>query len=139
MVCRETATIKIQTPSDVSTLCKDIIQLAQESIHVLSLSSKNKLLNRTMVTLGLADSSLVHPREVFKTAIIDNASSIVLVHNHPSGDPSPSSEDIRVTRQIIEAGKIIGITLVDHVIVGRNGNSDPQHFSIRESGLVAFA
>jgi len=91
-----------------------------------------------MVTPGLADASLVHPREVFRTAIENTASAMVLVHNHPSGDSTPSAEDIRITRQLIEAGKIIDIKVIDHVVIGRSTNGSPAFLSMRESGLCAF-
>lgn len=88
---------KVGTPEDVGRLCKDLEALAQETFHVLCLNSKNKLMNRHLVSVGLADASLVHAREVFRPAIMDNASAVILVHNHPSGDPTPSAEDIRIT------------------------------------------
>ena len=106
---------------------------------MISLDSKNGLINRVMVSLGLVDSSLVHPREVFRTAIGDSASAIALAHNHPSGDTTPSAEDLRITRQLIEAGKIVGINVIDHVVLGRvRGNTGPAFLSIRESGLCTF-
>jgi DNA repair protein RadC len=82
-----------------------------------------------------AGSGLVHPREVFRAAILDGAGAIILAHNHPSGDPTPSSEDIRITRQLVEAGKILDIEVLDHVVVGRG---ERPFLSLRESGLVSF-
>ena len=140
---REAKGSRVRTPAEVALLCADLKDLAQEAFHVLVLNAKNNLIERQMVTMGIADASLVHPREVFRTAIQCNASGVLLVHNHPSGDPTPSAEDIRITRQLIEAGKIIDIKVLDHVIVGRNSgesNNDGQGFiSIRESGLCTFA
>jgi len=129
----------VKTPEDVYGLCGDIALLAQESFHVVSLDAKNNLINRHLVTLGLADSSLVHSREVFRPAIQDGASAIVCVHNHPSSDVTPSAEDIRITRQLIDAGRIIDIKLLDHVIVGRPTNGNPPFLSMRESGLCEFS
>ena len=135
---------KIVTPADAHSACRDIEALAQETFHVLTLNARNALINRHMVSLGVVDSALVHPREVFLTAIRDQASAIIIVHNHPSGDPCPSSEDIKITRQLVDAGKIIGIKVLDHVIVGKEippiGNQPGRSgfLSLREGGLVMF-
>ena len=126
---------KVRTPQDVLAVCEDMTTLAQEAFVVLSLNSRNKLLNKTLCTLGLADACLVHPREVFRQAITDGAAAVVLVHNHPSGDPNPSAEDIRITKQMVEAGKIIDIKVLDSVVLGRG---DRSVFSLREEGLVKF-
>ena len=131
---RESAGEHVRTPEDVLDVCRDMTHCAQESFHTLLLDSKNRLINRVLVTLGLADASLVHPREVFRAAIENSASAVVLTHNHPSGDPTPSAEDIRITRQLIEAGRIIDIKVIDHVVIGRQ----PPFLSMREAGLVAF-
>ena len=144
---RETGTSPVKTPDDVCQICGDMRDWAQEGFHILSLNTKNRLINRHMVTLGLANASLVHPREVFRPAITDNASAVVLVQNHPSGDPTPSAEDVRITRQLIEAGRIIDIKVVDHIIIGRPDNGptvnqgDPNgrsHMSMREEGICQF-
>jgi DNA repair protein RadC len=95
------------------------------------LNRKNHPLGRIKITKGIADSSLVHPREVFRPAILAGASAVIVAHNHPSGDPQPSGADIRVTRQLRESGKIIGIDLLDHLILG-----DPEHYSFSDSGLL---
>jgi DNA repair protein RadC len=132
---RESTGEQVRTPEDVLGVCRDMANCAQESFHTLLLDSKNRLINRVLVTLGLADASLVHPREVFRAAIENNAIAVVLVHNHPSGDPTPSAEDLRITRKLIEAGRIIDIKVIDHVVIGRQ----PPVLSMREAGLVAFA
>jgi len=124
---------RISSPSSVADVCKDMINMAQESCHVLCLNAKGDMIKREMVTLGIADASLMHPREIFRSAILANASVIVLVHNHPSGYPTPSAEDIRITKQMVEAGKIIDIKVLDHVIVSSSG-----HISMAEQGLVTF-
>jgi len=143
LVC-EAGVQKIISPADAYRVCADIANLAQESFHVISLNAKNIMINRHMITLGLVDSAPVHPREVFRPAISDSASTVVLVHSHPSGDPTPSTEDLKVTRQLIEAGNILGIKVIDHVIIGRVQTATPgdprrpPYLSIRESGLCAF-
>ena len=116
---KETRKDRVRSPADVARVCADIGELAQETFHVLMLNAKNNLINRQMVTIGLADASLVHPREVFRPAIVENASAIVLTHNHPSGDPTPSAEDIRITKQLIESGRLLNIAVQDHVIIGK--------------------
>ncbi len=121
-----------RSPAEVATACADMRELAQESMHVLTLNSRNKVINRHLVTLGLANSSLLHAREIFRGAIIENAVALIMVHNHPSGDTTPSAEDIQITRKMIDAGKIIGIQILDHVIIG------DEPYSMRESGIVEF-
>ena len=138
---KECATTRVRTPDDVSRICDDLRDLAQESIQVLTLNAKNRLINRHLVSLGLVDSSLVHPREVFRAALADSASAITVVHNHPSGDTTPSAEDVRITKQLVEAGKIVGIRVLDHVIVGRSDPDDGngrKFLSLREEGVVTF-
>ena len=135
---RESTGEHVRTPEDVLGVCCDIAHCAQESFHTLLLDSKNRLINRVLVTLGLIDASLVHPREVFRAAIENSASAVVLVHNHPSGDPTPSAEDIRITRQLVKAGHIIDIGVMDHVIIGRLREEGSGFVSMRESGLVDF-
>ncbi|MDD5677072.1 MAG: DNA repair protein RadC [Kiritimatiellae bacterium] len=135
---RETRKERIRTPEDVARVCSDIRDLAQETFHVLMLNAKNNLINRIMATVGIVDASLVHPREIFRQAVAENAAAVVLVHNHPSGDPTPSAEDIRITRQIVEAGRILGIQVTDHVIIGRESESSRGFLSMREQGLCDF-
>jgi len=136
---RESRKERIRTPEDAARLCSDIRDLAQETFHVLMLNAKNNLINRVMATIGILDASLVHPREVFRQAVMENAAVVVLVHNHPSGDPTASAEDIRITKQVIEAGKILGIQVIDHVIVGRESETRQGFISMREQGLCDFA
>ena len=135
MQVREPTTTLVRDPASAPAVCADMGQLAQEGFAVLTLNTKNKLITRHLVTLGLADTAPVHPREVFRPAIQDSAAAVILCHNHPSGDPTPSAEDLRVTRQLIDAGKVVGIRVLDHVIIGRGDN--PQ-CSLREKGLVTF-
>jgi len=99
-------------------------------------NAKNRVLDRTMTGLGVADACLVHPREVFRRAIATNAVAVILAHNHPSGDPTPSAEDLRITRQLVEAGRIIDIKVLDHVVVTRGARR--KLVSMREDNLVVF-
>lgn len=129
---RTRSEIPVRTPQQTVDAVKELKNLEQEAFAVLMLSARNNLISADIITLGIVNGSLVHPREVFRTAISKNASAIVLAHNHPSGDPSPSSEDMRITKQLIEAGKIIDIPVFDHVIIGTN------FISMREEGLCSF-
>jgi DNA repair protein RadC len=104
----------------------------REHFVVLLLDTQNQVIGIHTVTIGTLDASLIHPREVYKTAILANAASVLLAHNHPSGDPSPSTEDLMVTRQLSEAGITIGIEVLDHVVVGDAG----RYYSFREGGRM---
>jgi DNA repair protein RadC len=131
----------IRSPEDAAGVLRERIKTREEeSFWVLLLDAKNRLIKAPFeVTRGLLDASLVHPREVFKEAIRSASAAVVLAHNHPSGDPTPSSEDIRITKQLVEAGQIVDIHVLDHVVLGRSseGNSG-DFFSLRESGVVDF-
>jgi DNA repair protein RadC len=112
---------------------------AQETFFVLLLDTKNKLIGSPVECLrGLLDQCPVHPREVFREAVRQSAASVILAHNHPSGDPTPSKEDIDITRRLIEAGKILGIRVVDHIVCGRPSDTTPCYVSLRDKGLVQF-
>lgn len=114
--------IRITSPKEVYHLLKDDISLLkQEVLYVLFLDLKSNLISKKQVFVGSLNQSLVHPREVFKYAVKYSAFQIILVHNHPSGDPEPSTQDIEVTKRFIEAGKMLQINCVDHVIIGKNG------------------
>jgi len=134
----------IREPDAVFRIVRPIIDAAtggdkQESFMTLLLNTKSRLIMPPVeATRGLLDQSPVHPREVFREAVRNSAACVILVHNHPTGDPAPSKEDIDVTRRLIEAGKIIGIRVVDHVICGRPSDTAPGYISLRERGLVAF-
>jgi DNA repair protein RadC len=109
-----------------------------EHFQAVLLNVRRKLIRVEVISQGLVDSLLVHPREVFKTAIAANASALVLVHNHPSGDPTPSEADIRVTRDLIRAGQLLKIEVLDHVILGRRGAENGKDYvSLRELGYWA--
>ena len=123
---------KLRSAADVHALMRLAMRdLRHEEFHVLLLNTQNELIRSLQVTRGTLDASLVHPREVFRPAISESAASVILVHNHPSGDPSPSAEDRAVTRQLRSAGEVIGIEVLDHVIIG-----DRRYVSFAESGLM---
>ena len=123
----------------LALLQKQIAQLNQEVIWVLSLDQKYRLLRAPVeVTRGILNASLSHPREVYREAIRMAAAAIIVAHNHPSGDPTPSAEDIQTTRQLVETGKVVGIQLLDHVVIGGNRPEPAPYVSLREAGLVDF-
>jgi DNA repair protein RadC len=106
-----------------------------ETLQVLLLNTRRRLIRVAEITDGTLDTILVHPREVFKTAIAANAAAVVLAHNHPSGDPTPSEADIKVTRDLIRAGQLLKIDVLDHVIIGRATPERPKDYSsLRELG-----
>jgi len=118
---RRTQAAVLATPADIYAACADLIDFSQEHLAVFYLSVRNRALARDIISIGTATASLIHPREVFRPAIMRNASHIVLAHNHPSGDPSPSQADREATRTIARAGGQIGIELADHVICAKEG------------------
>lgn len=121
---------KIHSPEDVyRVVYPKVREHKKESFIELCLNTKNQIIKEEVISIGSLDASIVHPREVFKTALAESAASIIVAHNHPSGDPTPSREDIEITRRLKEAGKIIGIEVLDHVIIG-----DGKHFSMKEAG-----
>lgn len=120
----------IRSPQDAAAyLMPDMTSLTQEHFVVLFLNVKNQIIHRQTIFIGSLNASIVHPREIFREAVKRSAASIICAHNHPSGVPTPSPEDIEVTKRIQEAGYIIGIDLVDHVIIG-----DHQFISLKEKG-----
>ncbi|WP_053957520.1 RadC family protein [Inediibacterium massiliense] len=122
----------ITSPKDVSNiLMEEMRYYKKEYFKTILLNTKNEILSIDNISIGSLNSSLVHPREVFVNAIKKSVASIILVHNHPSGNPKPSSEDINVTKRLIEAGKIIGIYILDHIIIG-----DGKYISLKESNMI---
>jgi DNA repair protein RadC len=110
--------LRIRDPADVARLIGPRLRdLSVEEFHLLALDSQSQVLRDVLVTRGLLNSSLVHPREVFRAAIVEAAAGIIVVHNHPSGDPTPSAEDRAVTRQLVEAGRLLDLPVYDHIIV----------------------
>lgn len=138
MVKESCEKVSCRTPEDIYCEMADIGKLSQEAFFVLTMNSKRKIIDKHMCVLGLLDCCPVHPREVFRSAITDSACSIILVHNHPSGDPTPSKEDCDITRRLVEAGRILGINVLDHVVIGRPDENQPGYVSMREKNLAAF-
>lgn len=122
----------IRSPEDgANYLMNDMRFLNQEHFVVLYLNTKNQVLHQQTIFIGSLNASIVHPREVFKEAFRRSAASIVCAHNHPSGDPTPSREDIDVTRRLVECGKMLGIDVLDHLIIG-----DKKYVSLKEKGYM---
>lgn len=122
----------IRSPEDGANYCMEEMRfLSQEHFVCLYLNTKNQVLQKTTVFIGSLNASIVHPREVFKEAFKRSAASIICLHNHPSGDPSPSREDIEVTKRLVECGKIIGIEVLDHIIIGEH-----KYVSLKEKGYL---
>jgi DNA repair protein RadC len=122
----------------VELLGAEAARLDREVFWVLPLNAKYRLLRPPVeITSGLLDTSLAHPREVFREAVRSMAAAIVLAHNHPSGDPKPSREDVRMTRRLVDAGRVVGIPVLDHVIIGR-GAFPPPYVGLRDAGAVQF-
>ncbi len=126
----------LDNPATVVSFMREENRLGNvESFQVLLLNVRKKLIRAEKISQGLLDTILVHPREVFRAAIVANAAGIVLVHNHPSGDPAPSEADIKVTRDLIRAGQLLKIEVVDHVIIGRATAARVKDYaSLRELG-----
>lgn len=130
----ETEPVIISTPEQVAAVCEDMRALDRERFDVLLLSTKNRLLARVNVSIGSLNTSIVHPREVFKAAIVANAASVVLVHNHPSGDPTPSSADLQLVRRLSRAGEQLGVEVLDAVVLG--GGDTEAVSSMRTLGVL---
>ncbi len=127
---REEQKTQIKNAADVAAYyLPQLSSLRQEHLIGVYLDTKNRILKEETIFIGTLDSSLIHPREIFHRAVTECAASIILIHNHPSGDPSPSKEDISMTKQIQTAGTIMGIEILDHIIIGDN-----RYYSFKESG-----
>ncbi|MCA9308202.1 MAG: DNA repair protein RadC [Patescibacteria group bacterium] len=128
----DTRVTKITTARDVFNCVKSTLYgKSREHLLLLSLGSRNNLLGCDLISIGTVDETLIHPREIFKTAILRSASTIILCHNHPSGDCTPSSEDIQITHDIAELACVFGIGFIDHVIV-----SNTNYFSFRANNVI---
>lgn len=136
-LCRRIASTEeirpfVRSPHDVSHIMQEEMRfLDREHFKALFLNTKNQLIQVVTVSIGSLDSSLVHPRELFKDAVKASAAAIILVHNHPSGDTAPSREDVDVTKRLSQAGKIMGIEILDHIIFGKGS-----WISLKEKGLM---
>lgn len=129
---QDTEVVRIKSPQDVAAwVMEDLRYLQQEQFRILLLNTKNVIIACEEVSRGSLNSSIVHPREVFARAIKRSAAAIILVHNHPSGDPTPSQEDINITRRLVEVGRLVGIEVLDHLIIG-----DGVFSSLKEKGYV---
>lgn len=104
----------------------------REMFGVLALNTRNRVIGFNMVSVGTLDSTIVHPRDVFKFAIMSNACAIICFHNHPSGDTEPSSEDINLTKRLVDVGELVGIPLLDHIIIGEEG----KYLSMKNRNLI---
>jgi DNA repair protein RadC len=105
--------------------------LRKEVFKILLLNRANRLIKEVTISEGTLDASIVHPRDVFREALLESAAGVILLHNHPSGNPAPSEDDIRITRQLVEAGKVMGIKVYDHIIVG-----EKDHRSLADDGII---
>ena len=128
----------ISSPEDAAVVVREDMRLLdREEFRVLLLNTKNGLIKKCEVSRGSLNASIVEPREVFKDAIAASAASMILVHNHPSGDPTPSSEDIAVTKRLVKAGELLNIAVLDHIILGHRTTKRDQDFvSLKELGLM---
>lgn len=128
----------VNAPADVARIMSALALEEVEEFHVLCLNAQNAVNARALVTRGILNSSLVHPREVFRLAIANGAASIIVVHNHPSGNPAPSADDRAVTKELVDAGRIIDIPVYDHIIIGARADLSfvPTYFSFAEAGLL---
>lgn len=125
--------LRVNEPEKVADLFSDLSLKDREYFEVLALNMKNKPLKRYNVAIGSLNATIVHPREVLKMACILGAASIILVHNHPSGDPTPSGADIQLTRRLTKAADVLGISVCDHIIIGAD---DTPFVSLMEMGLM---
>lgn len=124
--------IDIKNPEAVvKSIRATIKDKAKEHFKLILLNTRNKIIGISTISIGTLNANLVHPREVFKDAIVHNAASVVLVHNHPSGDPEPSEDDLEITKRLIKSGKLLGIEVMDHIIVAKDS-----FFSFKEKGLI---
>lgn len=125
---------KMTTPEEIASLSlidKELINCDREKFIVLHLSTKNQLISYEIVSIGNLNATIIHPREVFKSAILSNASSIIICHNHPSGIPEPSNDDMVITIRLKDAGELLGIELLDHIIFGYKS-----FYSFKEKDLL---
>lgn len=132
-VNRPDLSYSIKSPDDAVNVGKGFMRIHEEPeeyMYMICMNTKNKIIGVFEISHGSVNSSIVNPREVFQKALLANAVSIIVMHNHPSGDPTPSREDIEVTKRLVEAGKIVGIEVLDHIIVG------DRYSSLKEKGYL---
>jgi len=117
---RETTGPGLLNPADAARCCADLRDLGQEAFIVLTVSQKHAIIARRVVSIGTLSESICHMRDVFRAAIEDNAARVIVAHNHPSGDPTPSHADRALTERLIASGKLLGVALLDHLVIGRD-------------------
>jgi DNA repair protein RadC len=132
----ERQSLTIDSPLAVAELCSEMRFLDRESLRVVLLNAKQHLIKVATVSQGTVNESLAHPREILKPVITHSAYSFIMVHNHPSGDPSPSEADLRLTRRISEASRVLQLNLIDHVIIGTPAPGRSSYFSFKEGGAI---
>jgi DNA repair protein RadC len=124
---------KIGSAEDVYHYFADrLADKKQECFYVLCLDTKHRVIQEVLVSVGILDASLIHPREVFRPAIQACSQAVILVHNHPSGEAEPSANDTEVTKILVEAGRVVGIEVLDHIIIGKEG-----YVSLKEKGVIS--
>jgi len=133
----ERQSLTVDSPLAIADLCSEMRFLDRESLWVVLLNAKQHLIKVCTVSQGTVNESLTHPREIFKPVITHSAYSFIMVHNHPSGDPSPSQADLRLTRRINEASRILQLNLIDHVIIGSPAPGRSSYFSFKEGGIIS--
>ena len=133
----ERQSLTIDSPLAIADLCSEMRFLDRESLRVVLLDANQHLIKVATVSQGTVNESLAHPREIFKPVITHSAYGFILVHNHPSGDPSPSEADLRLTRRINEASRVLQINLIDHVIIGSPAPGRSSYFSFKEGGVIS--
>ncbi len=132
----ERQSLTIDNPLAIADLCSEMRFLDRESLRVVLLDAKQHLIKVATVSQGTVNEFLAHPREIFKPVITHSAYSFIMVHNHPSGDPSPSEADLRLTRRISEASRVLQLNLIDHVIIGSPAPGRSSYFSFKEGGVI---
>jgi len=130
LVVKEATEEKVASAKDIYSSLKEFSKASQEMFFVVTLNQKHVIIDKHLVSLGTATEALVHPRECFRPAIMDGAAEVIFAHNHPSGETTPSREDKQITERLKEAGKILGIRVLDHVIIGDN------YFSFVDRGFM---
>ena len=126
---------KMSDPSKVADVFREVFEMDERAVEIfviMTLDTKNKINGVFKISEGTLNASIVHPRDVFQRALLQNANAIILGHNHPSGDPTPSNDDINITDRLVEAGKLMGIKVLDHVIIGE----DKYYMSFKEKNMI---
>jgi DNA repair protein RadC len=118
---KESTNIQTSSPAAVAAAMQEAAQIDREAFWVLHLNTRHRIIEKELVSLGTLNSSLVHPREVFRRAIVNSAAAIITVHNHPSGDPTPSPEDRQIWHRLNRAGELLGIQVLDHMVIASDG------------------